>query len=264
MPIRSAAVDLSSAEWRELLGAGARFSVRREELVGNWTLQATLDGGASTQIMSASVTGFTPEEHGWRFSNTFGKIGGVFAGLGLGMSREAIRRYKSGEPIPDVTLSPTKKSDLYKQLQKAQKTAQYDFKKVDLRRLIQYGSGAAADDLALTSETGNIRLHLQDGSPCVVTLVPKRSVSQKAGSSHAVVAIASFLCDDFYSEGDASENTLHKVHLFAVYDPNYPKVYQYAFAVDNGNDLSWGFDYLPNSSSFYDLLRFPLQHKGSS
>jgi hypothetical protein len=108
VPIRSAAVDLSSGEWRELPGAGARFSVRRDELVGNWTLQATLDGGASTQIMSASVTGFTPEEHGWRFSNTFGKIGGVFAGLGLGMSREAIRRYKSGEPIPDVTLSPTK------------------------------------------------------------------------------------------------------------------------------------------------------------
>lgn len=264
VPINSTVVDLSSGEWRELPGAGAQFSVPRDELVGNWTLQATLDGGASTHIISAAVTDFTPEEHGWQFPNTFSKIGGVFAGLGLGMSLEAVRFYKSDVALPDVPLPPTKKSNLYKQLQKAQKTAESDFKKVDLRRLVQFGSGAVADEIAVASETDNIGLHLQKGSPCVVILVPKRSVSQKVGSSHAVVATASFFSDDFYSEGDAPQNTPHKVRLFAVYDSNYPNVYQYAFAVDNGNGFTWNFDYLPRSSPFYDLLRFPLQHQGGS
>jgi hypothetical protein len=264
VPINSAAVDLSSGEWRQLPGAGARFSAPRHEMIGTWTLQATLSGGASTQIISAAVTGFTPEEHGWRFPNTFGKIGGMFAGLGLGMSCEAVRFYESSVPLPDVLLPPTKKSNLYKQLQKAQKTAQNDFKKVDLRRLVGYGIGAAADDVALASETDNIALHLQAGSPCVVTLVPKRSVSQKVGSSHAVVATASFFCDDFYSEGDAPQNIPHKVRLFAIYDPNYPNAYQYTVAVDNRAGFSWNFDYLPSPSPFYDLLSFPMQHKGGS
>jgi hypothetical protein len=258
-PINSEPVDLSSGQWQQLPGSSARFSVPSGSLVGNWTLQATLHGGASTQVISASVTGFTPEEHGWHFANSFGKTGGIFTGFSLGMSREAARFYESGIAIPDVTLPPTRKSNLYKQLQNAQKTAEKEIKTLDLRRLTGYGVGAVADDAALTGETDGIRLHLEEGQPGVMALVPKRSTSQKAGSSHAVVALASFLCEDFYSEGDEPQSTAHRVRLFAVYDPNYPNVYQYAFAVDNGNGLSWNFDYLPSTGPLYNSLRFPLQ-----
>jgi hypothetical protein len=99
----------------------ARFSVPRDNVVGKWTLQATLNGGASTQIISAAVTGFTSDQHGWRFLNIFGKIGSVVAGFGPGMSCEAVHFYESGVTIPDVTPLATKKSNLYKQLQNTQK-----------------------------------------------------------------------------------------------------------------------------------------------
>jgi hypothetical protein len=128
-----------------------------------------------------------------------------------------------------------------------------------LRRLTDYCLGTTADDAALAGETDLIRLHREEGRPSVVATVPERSTWQKPGQAHASVATASFLCDDFYSEGDAPQSTPHKVRLFAVYDPSYPNAYEYALAADNGSGLSWNINYVPDSSAFYSLLRLMMQ-----
>lgn len=253
----------SSGDWNQV----AYFSIPWPQAVGNWKLEYQVDGPGNpkTGEIDASVTDFDPALHGWKFDNQFKGLFGWY-GLCVGMSRESIRMYREKQGVPSDTTPPSKGTSLYKAIQRSHNDGNAHIRRVDLPRLVNYGSVLSdeANSTARVSEADSIRLHLEAGKPWVMGLVTFRSTSAVPigplkADNHAVVAAASFYSDHFYAGGDNSP----QVRYFALYDPNFPGRYEYAYLFNPGGGWRLGFHYDEDlAGSFYENLFYPMEFTG--
>jgi len=185
---------------------------------------------ADAQHIERSETCFTPSEHGWKFDNGFDYhpiiriLGADFylnqsVGRGLcgGMCFSALDRYYRGEPIPNITSTPTIEDGLGRYITNRQQTSVKSgvvaAKVLDwILRPDQANPpfGRHSVGYYTKQQIARMKTKIKEGKPVTLVLVRGKGASELNAviSSHQVVA---------YKYED---NHTNKVIRIWIYDPN--------------------------------------------
>jgi hypothetical protein len=171
--------------------------------------------------MVSIFTGFSPDKHGFRFTNQFEtsfeyqlpiigkvKLGEIFYGLCGGMCCAALDYYYAGRPVPEYTREEEFTISFYRYLH----NRQLDSMKLPLiPKIIEWmlRDDQEVIELTVQREIPKIRRSLDKGDPAVLAQVRVRGTSNPT-ANHQVLATGYDI--------NAETNDI----TFTIYDPNYP------------------------------------------